>query len=45
MIAPVKYGVISAYMASITGCRDLKITTGMAVHIKTNEKKEMESPP
>jgi len=26
-------------------CRDLKITTGMAVQIKTNEKKEMESPP
>jgi len=30
---------------NITMCRDLKITTGMAVHIKTNEKKEMESLP
>jgi len=31
--------------SGVASCRDLKITTGMAVHIKTNEKKEMESPP
>jgi len=36
---------IESGLKHIYTCRDLKITTGMAVQIKTNEKKEMESPP
>jgi len=41
----IKFIVTYCSIIKLTYCRDLKITTGMTVQIKTNKKKEMESPP